>query len=281
MVNRNFFPRDSHVVARRKMAVRLAWLLVTFTDVASLDKGFNVALHVGKEKVSTNGGEHSSDAAVCKQNMIPFDGIADECRRRDDAPLIVGALKADQLGAIVFSVGKMIASQKSHGSWVSLLGLSNVYEIKWEDVNVGGIAQHSFVEAEIEFLIEHDGRFVRTAREHGMTTHEVGFHVERAWFVEHFRFEVFHEHAPTEDALGTKVRVDHILVIGVNTDACAPKHGTEGFKNLKNGEKFFFNSRVPDLSGSQFAAVESQRLTSLLNNSAKLFVGSVGFDVKM
>lgn len=232
------------------MAVRLAWLLVTLTDVASLDEGFNVALHVGKEKVSTNGGEHSSDAAVCKQNMIPFDGIADECRRRDDAPLIVGALKADQLGAVVFSVSETVASQKSHGSWVSLLGLSNIYEIEWEDVNVGGIVQHSFVEAEIEFLIEHDGRFVGTAREHGMATHEVGFHVERAWFVEHFRFEVFHEHAPTEDALGTKIRMDQVLMISVDANASAPKHGAVGFKNFENGEKLFFDGRVLELGGS-------------------------------
>ncbi len=92
------------------MAVRLAWLLVTLIDVAGLDEGFHVALHVGKEKVSTNGGEHSSDATVCKQDMIPFDGIIDECRRCDDAPLIIRALKADQLGAIVFSVGETIAS---------------------------------------------------------------------------------------------------------------------------------------------------------------------------
>jgi hypothetical protein len=34
-----------------------------------------------------------------------------------------------------------------------------------------------------------------------MATDEVGFHVERAWFVEHFRLEVFDEHAPTKDAL--------------------------------------------------------------------------------
>ena len=191
-----------------------------------------------------------SDAAVCKQNMIPFDGIADECRRRDDAPLIVGALKADQLGAIVFSVGKMIASQKSHGSWVSLLGLSNVYEIKWADVNVGGIAQHSFVEAEIEFLIEHDGRFVGTAREHGMVTHEVGFHVERAWFVEHFRFEVFDKHVPTEDALRTEVGVDQVLMISADENLSAPEHRAVGFKNFENEEELFLDGRVLELGST-------------------------------
>jgi hypothetical protein len=135
-VNGNFFPRDGHVIARRKMAVRLAWLLVALTNITCLNKGFNVALHVGKEEVSTNGSKHTSDAAMCKQNMIPLDSIIDECRRRDATPLITGALKAKQLNAIVLSVGKGVTSEKSQGSWISLLGLTNVGKIEWEDANV-------------------------------------------------------------------------------------------------------------------------------------------------
>jgi hypothetical protein len=90
---------------------------------------------------------------MCKQNMIPFKGIIDECRRREDAPLVIEGLKANQLSVLVLSVGKAITSEKSQGSWISLLGLSNVSKIKWKDVNVNWVVQHSFVGAEIKFLI--------------------------------------------------------------------------------------------------------------------------------
>jgi hypothetical protein len=43
-VNVNFFPRDSHVILRRKMSIRLARLLVVLTNVTGLNKGFHVAL---------------------------------------------------------------------------------------------------------------------------------------------------------------------------------------------------------------------------------------------
>jgi hypothetical protein len=105
----------------------------------SLNERFNAALRVGKKEVSTNGGKHTSDAAMCKQNMIPFDGIVDECRKRDNTPLIIGALKSNQLSARVLSIGEAIVSEKSQGSWISLLGLSNVGKIEWEDMNVNRV----------------------------------------------------------------------------------------------------------------------------------------------
>jgi hypothetical protein len=279
-VDCDFFPRNRNVITRRKVTIGLARLLVALTDVTGMNESLNVALHVRKIEVSANGCEHTSDAAVSQKNVIPFDGVTNEGWRRNNTPLIVGALKADQVSAIKFLIGEARFVEKGQSGWISLLGLSNVGKVKRKDMNVGWVVEHGFMEAEVKFLVNQDVRIGRTTRKHGITTEKVGFNVEGAWFIKHFRLEVFNKHAPTEDALGTKVRVDQILVIGINTDACAPKHGTEGFKNLKNGEKLFFNSRVPDLSGSQFAAVESQGLTSLLNNSAKLFVGSVGFDVE-
>jgi hypothetical protein len=52
-----------------KMSIRMARLLVVLTNVTGLNKGFNAALHVGKEEVSTNGCKHTSDATMGKQNM--------------------------------------------------------------------------------------------------------------------------------------------------------------------------------------------------------------------
>ncbi len=83
-----------------------------------------------------------------------------------------------------------------------------------------------------------------------MATDEVGFHVERTWFVEHLRLEVFHEHAPTEDALGTKIRVDQVMMIRVDANSSAQKHRAVGFKNFENGEELFLDGRVLELGSS-------------------------------
>ncbi len=56
-----------------------------------------------------------------------------------------------------------------------------------------------------------------------MATDEVNFHAEGAWFVEHFRLEVLNEHAPTKEALRTKVGVDQVLMISINASGVAPE----------------------------------------------------------
>jgi hypothetical protein len=69
--------------------------------------------------------------------MIPFNSIRNGCWRRDDTPLITRALKANQLSAIVLLVGKAILSEKSQGSRISLLGLTNVLRVERKDVSTG------------------------------------------------------------------------------------------------------------------------------------------------
>jgi hypothetical protein len=88
-------------------------------------------------------------------------------------------------------------------------------------------------------VVGHDGCISFTVRKNRMATAEAGFNIERARFVVHSWLKVLNKHAPTEDALRRKNGVDQVMVIGVDANARAPEHGAKGFKNFKDGEKFF------------------------------------------
>jgi hypothetical protein len=60
---------------------------------------------------------------MCKQDVIPFDGVPDESLRCKDAPVIVFTAMADQLSAIVLLVCKSFLVQKSKESWLILFAL--------------------------------------------------------------------------------------------------------------------------------------------------------------
>ncbi len=119
-----------------------------------------------------------------------------------------------------------------------------------------------------------------TARKNRIATEEVSLNIQRTWLVIHFRLEVFDKHAPTEDALESKRRMNKVLVISVDPNASTPKHGAKHFKDFGKGEKLFLNDRVLDLCSRQLATEESKCVAFLKDDGAKLQVGGIRFDVE-
>jgi hypothetical protein len=111
-VNSKFFPRDSPFIPGRKMMIRLARLLVALTEVAGLHKVFDVAFHFVKVEMSANGGDHASNAAMCKKDVILFDDVTDESLRREDTTSTIGAVMANKLSAMILLVGGPLLVQK-------------------------------------------------------------------------------------------------------------------------------------------------------------------------
>jgi hypothetical protein len=66
----------------------------------------------------------------------------------------------------------------------------------------------------------------------GIASKKAGFNVVDARFVEHFRFEVFDKHAPTEHMLWAEIGKNEVIVIRIDTYGGTPEHGVVIFKNL-------------------------------------------------
>jgi hypothetical protein len=63
--------------------------------------------------------------------------------------------------------------------------------------------------------------------------------------------------------LRTKGGVDQVMVIGVDVNTSAPEHGAKGFKNFKDGEKFFLEYLVWAAVSLQLKQAK-ERLTCLV-----------------